>query len=171
MTWARHRIRTDTTTKRVHIAALWLFRTLVCSLHRSAIHWLIDWTSDTNFLSGNYVSKELISRLVKLDNILKKKIGVLDSEIETNFMILMAITAVMGIILVMAAHTCYLSCKQKIDTVVPTKPNVSRIPVIRERHLPVIREKHVPVITSNSQNKLGLSLAKLSYCFGLLVVG
>ena len=30
-------------------------------------------------------------------------------------------------------------CKQKIDTVVPTKPNVSRLPVIREQHLPLIR--------------------------------
>ena len=121
-------------------------------MHSSTIHWLIDWTSDTNFLSGNYVSKELIPRLIKLDNILKKKIGALDSEIQVNFMILMAITALMGMILVMAAHTYYLSCKQKIDTVVTTKPNVSRLPGIREQHLPVIREQHVPVITSNSQN-------------------
>ena len=115
-----------------------LFLTLVCSLHSSTIHWLIDWTSDTNFLSGNYVSKELIPRLIKLDNILKKKIGALDSEIQVNFMILMAITALMGMILVMAAHTCYLSCKQKIDTVVRTKLNVSRLPVIKEQHVPVI---------------------------------
>ena len=77
------------------------------------------------------MSKELIPRLIKLDNILKTKINVLDTEIDTNFLIFMIITGLMGIILVMVAHTCYLSCKQKIDTVVPTKPNISRIPVIR----------------------------------------
>ena len=66
-----------------------LFVTLVCSLHSSAIHWSIDMTSDTNFLSGNYLSKELIPRLIKLDTILKKKIGALDAEIQANFMILM----------------------------------------------------------------------------------
>ena len=131
---------------------IWLFLTLVLSLNGSAIHWSTDWTIDTNLLSGNYVSKEFIPRLIKLDNILKNKITALDSEIETNFLILMIITALMGIILAMAAHTCYLSCKQKTDTVVPTKPNVSRIPVIREQHLPVIREQQVPVIASNSQN-------------------
>ena len=131
---------------------IWLFLTLVLSLNGSAIHWSTDWTMDKNLLSGNYVSKELIPRLIKLDNILKNKITALDSEIETNFLILMIITALMGIILAMAAHTCYLSCKQKIDTVVLTKPNVSRIPVIREQNLPVIREQQVPVIASNSQN-------------------
>ena len=59
-------------------------------------------------------------------------------------MILMGINALMGIVLVMAAHTCYLSRKQKIDAVVPTtKPNVSQLPIIREQHLPVIREQQV----------------------------
>ena len=129
-----------------------MFLTLVCSLHSSAIHWSIDWTSDTNLLSGNYLSKELIPRLIKLDTILKKKIGALDAEMQANFMILMGITVLMGVILVMAAHTCYLSCKKRIDTVVTTKPNVSRLPVIREQHLPVIREQHQPVIGPNSQN-------------------
>ena len=123
---------------------------LVLSLEASAIHWSIDWTSETNLLSGSYLSKEFLPRLIKLDNILKTKINALDSEIDTNFLIFMIITGLMGIILVMAAHTCYLNCKQKIDTVVPTKPNVSRIPVIREHHLPVIREQ-VPVIAPNSQ--------------------
>ena len=94
------------------------------------------------------MSKELIPRLIKLDNILKTKINVLDSEIDTNFLIFMIITGLMGIILVMVAHTCYLSCKQKIDTVVPPNPNVSRMPLIRDHHLPIIRE-HVPVIAPN----------------------
>ena len=144
----------------------WLFLGLVCSLHSSAIHWSIDWTRNTNLLSGNYVSKELIPRLIKLDSLLKKKIGALDSEIQVNFMILMGIAVFMGIILVMAAHTCYLSCKQKIDTVVPTKPNVSRLPVIREQHLPVIREQHVPVIAATSQNNdIELKTAPTTKCW------
>ena len=129
---------------------IWWLLSLVLSLEGSAIHWSIDWTSDTKLLSGNYVSKELIPRLIKLDNILKTKINALDSEIDTHFLIFMIITRLMGIILVMAAHTWYLNYKQKIDTVVPTKPNVSRIPVIREHHLPVIREQ-VPIIAPNSQ--------------------
>ena len=72
---------------------LMLISSLICSLQASAIHWSINWTSDTNFL--------------------QKKIGALDAEIQTNFMILMGITSLMAIILVMAAHTCYLACKKK----------------------------------------------------------
>ena len=126
---------------------------LVCSLQMSAIHWSINWISDMNFLSGNYLSKELISRLIKLDTILQKKIGKLDAEIQSNFMILMGITSLMALILVMAAHICYLSCKKRIDTLVTTKPNVSRLPVIREQHLPVIREPVIrePVIREQHQ--------------------
>ena len=78
---------------------------LICSLQAMNIHWQIDWQSDTNLPSGNYVLKELIPRLIKLDGILKKKIGALDSEIQVNLMILMGISVLMGIILVIAAHT------------------------------------------------------------------
>ena len=61
-------------------------------------------------------------------------------------MILMGISALMSVMMVMTAHTCYLSCKQKVDEVVPkTQPNISR--------LPVIQNQHVPVVTSTSQNK------------------
>ena len=108
-----------------------LLFSLVCSLQASAIHWSIDWTSDTNFLSGNYLSKELIPRLIKLDTILQKRIGALDAEIQSKFMILMGITSLMAVILVMAAPSCYLSCKKRVDRVITTKPNVSRLPVIR----------------------------------------
>ena len=123
---------------------------MVVSLQASAIHWSIDWNSQTNLVSGSYLSKELLPRLMKLDNILKTRIGVLDAEVDQNFLILMVITGLMVIILALAAHTCYLSCKQKIDNVVPSKPAVSRIPVIRESHLPVIKEQ-VPVIAPNIQ--------------------
>ena len=123
---------------------------MVVFLQASAIHWSIDWNSQTNLVSGSYLSKELLPRLMKLDNILKTRIGALDAEVDQNFLILMVITGLMVIILALAAHTCYLSCKQKIDNVVPSKPAVSRIPVIRESHLPVIKEQ-VPVIAPNIQ--------------------
>ena len=123
---------------------------MVVSQQASAIHWSIDWNSPTNLVSGSYLSKELLRRLMKLDNILKTRIGALDAEVEQNFLILMVITGLMVIILALAAHTCYQSCKQKIDTVVPTKPVVSRIPVIRESHLPLIKEQ-VPVIAPKIQ--------------------
>ena len=80
--------------------------------------WSIDITSDTNFLSGNYLSRELVKRLIKLDSILQQKIGALDDEIQTNFKILMAITSLMSI-------------------------DVSRMPVIRDQHLPAIREQNI----------------------------
>ena len=88
--------------------------------------------------------------MIKLDNVLKTRINALDTEVDKNFLILMIITGLMVIILALAAHTCYLSCKQKIDNVVPQKPAVSRIPVIRESHLPVIKQQ-VPVIAPKIQ--------------------
>ena len=103
--------------------------------------WSIDWTSDSNFLSGNYLLRELLQRIIKLDSILQQKIGALDDEIQTNFKILMAITSLMSVIMVMAMHTCYLACKKRVDTAI--KPDVSRIPVIQDQNLPAIREQHI----------------------------
>ena len=94
-----------------------------------------------------------VNDLILVDDALNESMlspKVKENEIETNFLILMIITALMGNILMMATHTCYLSCKKKIHTVVPTKPNVSRIPMIREHHLPVFREQ-APAIMPNSQ--------------------
>ena len=128
--------------------------TMVVFLQASSIHWSIDWNSQTNLVSGSYLSKELMPRLMKLDNIHKTRISVLDAEVDQNFLILMIITGLMVIILALAAHTCYLSCKQKINNVVPPKRSVSRIPVIRESHLPVIKEQ-VPVIAPKiKKNKI-----------------
>ena len=119
---------------------------MMCSLRGSAVKWSIDWTSDMNFLSGNYLSRELVQRLIKLDSILQQKIGALDDEIQTNFKILMAITSLMVVILVMAAHTCYLACKRRVDTAITAKPNVSRMPDIRGQIIraPIMMEKHQP---------------------------
>ena len=80
---------------------------------------------------------------LKLDSILQQKIGALDDEIQTNFKILMAITSLMSIIMVMAVHTCYLACKKRVDTAITAKPDVSRMPVIRDQHLPAIREQNI----------------------------
>ena len=69
------------------------FLGMACALQTMNLHWQIDWQSQSNLLRGSYVSKELITRPAKLDGILKKKIGALDSEIQVIFMILMGISA------------------------------------------------------------------------------
>ena len=71
---------------------------MVMSLQASAIHWSIDLNSQTNLVSGSYLSKEVLPRLMKLDNILKTRIGALDAEVDQNFLILMIITGLMVII-------------------------------------------------------------------------
>ena len=85
----------------INFTKLLFFIGMACALQAMNLHW----QSQSNLLSGSYVSKDIIPRLAKLDGILKKKIGALDSEIQVNFMILMGISALMGVILVMAAHT------------------------------------------------------------------
>ena len=130
----------------MNFTKLMFFLGMACALQAMNMHWQIDWQSQSSLLSSSYISKKLIPKLIKFDGILKKKIGALDSEIQVNFQILMGISALMGIIFVMAAHTCYLSCKQKIDEVVQkTQPSVSR--------LPVIQNQHMPVAASTSKNK------------------
>ena len=103
--------------------------------------WSIDWTSDSNFLSGNYLSRELLQRIIKLDSILQQKITQLDDEIDTNFQILMVITSLMSIVLVMVLNNCYRACKEKVDTAI--KPDVSRVPVIQDQNLPARHEQHI----------------------------
>ena len=83
-------------------------------------------------ISGYYASKNLIARLAKLDNMVKKRVAELDSEIDQNFTILMVITSMMSIILVMSIHGCYLACKRRVDDTLPiAKPVASRVPIIR----------------------------------------
>ena len=154
----RQNTRIDVRTKyrkegplKMHIKIL-INLTIVVFLQASSIHWSIDWNSQTNLVSSSYLSKELLPRLIKLDNILKTRINALDDEVDQNFLILIIITGLMVIILALAAHTCYLSCKQKIDNVVPPKPAVSRIPVIQESHLPVIKEQVTVIAPKNQKN-------------------
>ena len=105
------------------VIASWLL-----TVQASTMKWSIDWNSDSNLLSGSYLSKELLQRIIKLDSILQQKITQLDDEINTNFHILMVITSLMSIVLVMVLNNCYRACKEKVDTVI--KPDVSRVPVL-----------------------------------------
>ena len=98
----------------------------------ASIHWEIDWANSNNLISGSYASKNLIPRLSKLDNIVKKRVAELDAEIDQNFTILMVITSMMSIILVMSIHGCYLACKRRVDDALTiAKPVASRVPIIR----------------------------------------
>ena len=102
------------------LTASWLFMVQASAMKRS-----INWTSDSNFLSNNYLSRELLQRIIKLDSILQQKITQLDDEIDTNFQILMVITSLMSIVLVMVLNNCYRACKERVDPAI--KPDVSRV--------------------------------------------
>ena len=65
----------------MNFTKLMFFLGMACALQMMNLHWQIDWQSQSSLLRGSYVSKELITRPAKLDGILKKKIGALDSEI------------------------------------------------------------------------------------------
>ena len=97
-----------------------------------SLHWAIDWENSVNSY-GTYATKNLIPRLAKLDGIVKQRVNELEQEIDLNFSILMAITTMMGIVLIMTLHACYIACKQRVDTTLPTpiKPVASRVPVVR----------------------------------------
>ena len=101
---------------------------LICA----SIHWEIDWNNSNNLISESYASKNIIPRLSKLDNIVKKRVAELDAKIEQNFTILMVISSMMSIVLVMSIHGCYLACKKRVDDALPiAKPVASRVPIIR----------------------------------------
>ena len=96
----------------------------------AALHWEIDWLSSGNSYG---TTKELLPRLQKLDGILQNRVAKLEEEIGLNFSILMSITGMMGIVLAMTIHTCYASCKQRMDSALPPpiKPVASRVPLVR----------------------------------------
>ena len=118
------------------VTASWLFM-----VQASTMKWSIDWTSDSNLLSGSYLSKELLQRIIKLDSILQQKITQLDDEINTNFHILMVITSLMSIVLVMVLNICYRACKENVDTAI--KPDVSRVPVLQDQNVLARHEQHI----------------------------
>jgi len=118
------------------VTASWLFM-----VQASTMKWSIDWTSDSNLLSGSYLSKELLQRIIKLDSILQQKITQLDDEINTNFHILMVITSLMSIVLVMVLNNCYRVCKEKVDTAI--KPDVSRVTVPQDQNVPARHKQHI----------------------------
>ena len=123
---------------------VFLVRIMTCMamvhlLSCTSIHWEIDWNNSNNLVSGSYASKNIIPRLSKLDNIVKKRVAEPDAEIEQNFTILMVISAMMSMVLVMSIHGFYLACKRRVDDALPiaTKPVASRVPVIRSTHVPM----------------------------------
>ena len=80
---------------------------LMFTVQGSSLKWSIDWDSQSNLLSGSYLSKDLLRRIIKLDNILQQRIIKLESEITVNFHILLGITSLMGIVLVLVASNFY----------------------------------------------------------------
>ena len=99
----------------------------------ASLHWAIDWDNQVNSY-GTYATKNLIPRLAKLDGIVKQRVTELEQEIDLNFAILMAITTMMGIVLIMTLHACYIACKQRVHTAlpIPIKPVASRVPLVRQ---------------------------------------
>ena len=97
----------------------------------ASLYWSIDWENSAN-LYGAYASKNLIPRLAKLDGIVKQRVTELKEEIDLNFAILMAITSMMGIVLVITVHACYIACKQRVDNALqfPIKPVASRMTLV-----------------------------------------
>ena len=64
------------------LTKIWITSLLMLTLEASTMKWSIDWDSQSNLLSGSYLSKDLLRRIVKLDNILQQRIIKLDEEIE-----------------------------------------------------------------------------------------
>ena len=85
----------------------------------ASLHWEIDWLNAGNSY-GTYATKNLIPRLAKLVGIVQQRVAQLEDEIDLNFAILMTITSMMGVVLIMTLHACYISCKQRMDTALPT---------------------------------------------------
>ena len=99
-----------------------------------SLHWSIDWLSQENFVSSSCLGKQSITCTKNPDVILKQRITALDQEIDTNFTILMTLSAVMSGILLTTLHTCYLKCSKHIDEAVPVvKPDVAWVPVIQSQ--------------------------------------
>ena len=98
----------------------------------ASLHWEIDWQNAVNSY-GTYATKNLIPRLAKLDGIIQQRVTELEDEIDLNFAILMTITSMMCIVLIMTLHTCYISCKEKVDSALttPIKPEALRVPIVR----------------------------------------
>ena len=119
--------------------------------------WSIDWNSDSNLLSGSYLLKELLQRIIKLDAILQQKITQMDDEINTNFHILMAITSLTSVVLVMVLNNCYRACKEKVYTAI--KPDVSRVPVLQD-HIVDLRHQMIRQPLMRETSKIATAPAK-----------
>ena len=122
---------------RLMITAFWLL-----SVEASTMKWSIDWNSDSNLLSGSYLSKDLLRRIVKLDGILQQRITRLDEEITVNFHILMAITSLMSIVLVLVISNCYRACKQRVDTAIKPEGRAQNDQLVPTRNEQIVDLRH-----------------------------
>jgi len=122
---------------RLVVTALWLL-----SVEPSTMKWSIDWNSDSNLLSGSYLSKDLLRRIVKLDGILQQRISKLDDEITINFHILMAITSLMCVVLVLVISNCYRACKEKVDTAIKPEGRAQQHQIVPTRHEQIVDLRH-----------------------------
>ena len=122
---------------RLMITTLWLL-----SVEASTMKWSIDWDSQSNLLSGSYLSKDLLRRIVKLDGILQQRITRLDEEIALNFHILLAITSLMSIVLVLVISNCYRACKEKVDTAIKPEGRAQQDQMVPTRHEQIVDLRH-----------------------------
>ena len=53
------------------LTRIWIMSLGMLTLEASTMKWSIDWDSQSNLLSGSYLSKDLLRRIVKLDGILQ----------------------------------------------------------------------------------------------------
>ena len=104
--------------------------------------WSIDWDSQSNLLSGSYLSKDLLRRIVKLDNILQQRIIKLDEEIAVNFHILLAITSLMSIVLVLVISNFYRACKQRVDSAISTDSRTKNDQLVPTRNEQIVDLRH-----------------------------
>ena len=132
---------------------------LIFTVQGSSLKWSIDWDSQSNLLSGSYLSKDLLRRIVKLDNILQQRIIKLDEEIAVNFHILLGITSLMGIVLVLVVSNFYRACKQRVDSAISTENRTNNDQLVPTRNEAIVDLRHQvitrqPVARESSKGQL-----------------
>ena len=121
---------------------IWTTSLLMFTVDASSLKWSIDWDSQSNLLSGSYLSKDLLRRIVKLDNILQQRIIKLDEEIAVNFHILLGITSLMGIVLVLVISNFYRACKQRVDSAISTENRTNNDQLVPTRNEQIVDLRH-----------------------------
>jgi len=124
------------------VTKMWIMTLWMLTLEAFTMKWSIDWDSQSNLLSGSYLSKDLLRRIVKLDGILQQRIMRLDEEIALNFHILLAITSLMSIVLVLVISNCYRACKQRVDTAIKPDSRTQNDQLVPTRNEQIVDLRH-----------------------------